>query len=383
MISQLKEVSKAVWGDDLNFRYFRAPARINVIGEHVDYLGGLVLPAAIHFNTIVGIRPNSLNKYRFYSVQYNESFEITKIERQISKKWANYILGMLDEFNKDNQFIPYFDLIVDGNIPQGAGLSSSAALEVAVGYAIKTIFGFEYSNEQIAQLAQKAENNFVGTKCGIMDQFIISVGKKNQVILLNTESLQYSYHTIDLDDYEFTLLNSHVKHSLEESAYNTRREECESSYIKLKKSFPDIPNLYSMPIHLNELNIYGLTTKEISRTSHVLGEKIRTEKILKAFETKNFLEAGNILYQTHESLSKNFEVSCEEIDYLIDQLKNRGIIGARMIGGGFGGCILILHKKNEILKFQDEILTTYKKKYSINAELIPFQISNGVEEIGE
>jgi galactokinase len=369
------------FGGTVKPRFFRSPARINIIGEHVDYVGGLVLPAAIQFSTNLLLRPNSTKNYRIYSPFFDSYLETDKVSYQSEKKWANYILGVLSELQKEGFAIPGFDLLVDGNIPQGAGLSSSASLEVGVGFALSECFSFSIPREKIAVIGQKAENNFVGTKCGIMDQFIISVGKKNQCILLNTETLQYSYTNIDSKEYEFYLVNSNVKHSLETSAYNTRREECESAFLKLKSQYPGYKNLYS--IFENQINFldFPFTEAEYKRVQHISGEKKRTENIIQAFSSGNMKVAGSILTETHDSLSKLFEVSCPETDFLVSSLVREGVSGARMIGGGFGGCILVLDAYGNKEKLESKVKKNYFDTFGIEAEFYSFQISDGVSEL--
>ena len=356
--------------------HFQAPARINIIGEHVDYLGGLVLPAAIDFQVEILIQKNHTNKFRFYSVQYDEDFETTEIVHQKEKGWANYILGVILEFEKLNFKVPGIDILVDGNIPRGSGLSSSAALEVVVGFAIKEIFGFNVNREKIALIGQAAENNFVGTKCGIMDQYIIANGKKDKCLLLNTATLEKTYHELELENFEFYLLNSNVKHSLHDSDYNLRREECESALKKIHEKQPNLQNLYELdrvPDYLNET--------ETKRVTHVVGEKRRTQAILEYFRKKELNKAAQILFEAHESLSKQFQVSCNEIDFLIDQLKEANVSGARMIGGGFGGCVLVLDEKGKKEKIFPKLKTKYFEKFSLNLEIYSFQISEGVTKV--
>jgi galactokinase len=362
-------------------RVFRAPARINILGEHVDYLGGLVLPASINFETCVAIRKNNKNVYRIHSVQYSETLEISKLEIQSEKKWANYILGVVSELQKDGFIISGFDMAVDGNIPQGAGLSSSAALEVAVGFALNTLFDLKLKKEYIAVIGQRAENNFVGTQCGIMDQFIIAVGKKEHCISLNTGTLEYSYRSVNLGSGEFYLINSNVRHSLDTSAYNRRREECESALVKIKRKYPNTENLYSVDLPKEELQSLGLTPEEHRRVEHVIGEKVRTMAILNSFDSGNLEEAGKQLYATHNSLSKLFEVSCPETDFIVNSLYSKGVLGARMIGGGFGGCILVLDRKGKFDDIKASLFTGYKQKFGLEAEFYRFQISDGVSEI--
>lgn len=381
MLDNIKNILNQKLGtSDETIRSFRAPARINVIGEHVDYLGGYVLPAAIDFQVNVSIRKNSSEKIRLYSEQYGE---VATSEKPIYDKnhlWANYVYGVVDELQKEGFFISGFDMAIDGNIPQGAGLSSSAALEVVTCYALSVLFQFEISREKIALIGQAAENNFVGMKCGIMDQYIIANGKKNQCILLNTDTLEKSYHTLELNDYEFYLINSNVKHSLQDSDYNNRRKECETALTKVKLKLPAIKNLYDLPIDTN-LSVFGFTEKELKRVNHVIGEKERTQNLLDFFAAGNVQDAAKCLYGTHDSLSNLFEVSCDETDFLVEQLKANKVGGARMIGGGFGGSILVLDRVGNRAKIEEEIKFKYKEKFNLQAAFYGFQISDGVSEL--
>lgn len=359
---------------------FRAPARINVIGEHVDYLGGFVLPAAIDFQVCVSARKNSIGRIRLYSEQYKEVATTDKPLYDKSHSWANYVYGVVDELLKAKFPVSGFDMAIDGNIPQGAGLSSSAALEVVTCFALSKLFEFDISREKIALIGQAAENNFVGMKCGIMDQFIIANGKKDHCILLNTDTLEKSYHKLNLKDHEFYLINSNVKHSLQDSDYNSRRKECESALSKVQVKLPNIKNLYDLPLD-SDLASFSFTEKELKRVKHVVGEKYRTNKLIESFANEDILSAGKCLFETHESLSELFEVSCEETDFLVAELKRKKATGARMIGGGFGGSILVLDKVGNREKVEEEIKINYKQKFNIQASFYGFQISDGVSEL--
>lgn len=359
---------------------FRAPARINVIGEHVDYLGGYVLPAAIDFQVCVAIRKNSSGKINLYSEQYKESVSIEKPSYDKKHLWANYVYGVIEELTKSGFKLQGFDMTIDGNIPQGAGLSSSAALEVVTGFALSSLFDFSISREKIALIGQAAENNFVGMKCGIMDQFIIANGKKDQCILLNTDTLTKTYHTLDLKDHEFYLINSNVKHSLQDSDYNNRRKECDDALKKIQSKMPEIKNIYDLPVATN-LSEFAFSNKEENRVKHVLGEKDRTNKLLDSFAKGSLSIAGECLYGTHDSLSKLFEVSCDETDFLVDSLKKENVTGARMIGGGFGGSILVLDRKGNRISLEEKIKKQYYEKFKLAATFYGFQISDGVSEL--
>ncbi|TGL86532.1 galactokinase [Leptospira congkakensis] len=361
-------------------RLFQAPARINIIGEHVDYLGGTVLPAAIDFAVQVYLRPNETNTYKLHSVTHNQTVELKK-PLIPNAAWADYIAGVIVEIEKKGHLVSGFDFLVDGDIPQGSGLSSSAALEVVTGFAIKETFSFPISREEVALMGQQAENLFVGTKCGIMDQFIIAVGKMNDCISLNTDTLNYSYHHFDLGNYEFYLINSNVKHSLKDSAYNKRRSECESALIKIQTKYPKFTQLYEVNLSEEELNTCHLTNEERKRTLHVTSERERTKIVINGLESGNFLAVGSSLFQTHWSLSKEFEVSCPETDFIVASLQNLGVTGARMIGGGFGGCVLVLDKKDHFSKIDEVLKKSYQQKFNLGLDFYKFQISDGVKEI--
>ncbi|ABZ92620.1 Galactokinase [Leptospira biflexa serovar Patoc strain 'Patoc 1 (Ames)'] len=363
-------------------RMFVAPARINIIGEHVDYLGGIVLPAAIDFSVQLFLRPNQSPFYQFHSITYHETIKVEKPFRpNPTSPWTDYITGVIVEIEALGYQVPGFDVLVDGNIPQGSGLSSSAALEVVTGFAISETFRLGIPKEQIAVIGQKAENNFVGTKCGIMDQFIIAVGKENDCISLNTESLKYSYHHFELGDHEFYLVNSNVKHNLKDSAYNKRRQECESALAKIQIKHPNIKQLYDVALSEEEIRDCGLNSEELKRTLHVVTERERTKLVIQGLETNQFAQVGEALYGAHESLSKNFEVSCEETDFIVSTLKGLGVMGARMIGGGFGGCVLVLDKKEHFVKINPEMKKSYQQKFNLALDFYKFQISDGVREI--
>lgn len=377
----LKNILTAEFGPGEVPRTFTAPARINVIGEHVDYLGGYVLPAAIDFSVNLAIRKNDRGEYGCYSFQYKQKIVTKEIQKSSNDLWINYIFGVVDELQKEGHKITGFDLVMDGNIPQGAGLSSSAAVEVVVGYALSELFQLNLSREKIALIGQAAENHFVGTRCGIMDQYIIANGQKDKCILLNTETLEKSFHSLELKDHEFYLINSSVKHSLHDSDYNNRRKECENALQKVQKLKPEIKNLYSLDEN-SDLKIFQFSENEGKRILHVLGEKKRTRDLLSAFEEGNLKKAGDCLFSAHDSLSKLYEVSCEETDFIVNFLREKDVTGARMIGGGFGGCILVLDKKGQREKISEELKNKYLQKFGLSVDFYIFNISDGVREVG-
>lgn len=361
-------------------RHFSAPARINIIGEHVDYLGGLVLPAAIDFSVHALIQRNGTDQFHLYSADFEQQIKISRpFKNSKDFPWSDYIQGVITEIEKKGLNVPGFNLLLTGNIPQGAGLSSSAALEVVVGYAISELFQLNLSRESIALIGQAAENNFVGTNCGIMDQFIIATGKEKYCISLNTSSLKYEYHEFDLGEFEFYLINSNVKHSLKDSDYNQRRLECESALSKIKKSHPNVKDLYSIDFPIS--TDLGLSQNESKRVGHVVSEKIRTNIIINALRDGNINSVGNALYECHWSLSNQFEVSCPETDFIVSSLKAENATGARMIGGGFGGCVLVLDKIKNFSSTSSIIEEKFVTKFGHPVSIYKFKIADGVKEL--
>lgn len=361
-------------------RVFISPARINIIGEHVDYLGGLVLPAAIDLHTQIAISPIPEKKWIFYSLLFHETVELEDFSYQREHKWVNYILGVLVELQNRGIEIPGLQIAISGNIPHGAGLSSSASLEVGIGFALSEILGLGLSRKEIALIGQKAENEFVGMKCGIMDQFVIANGKKDSALLLNTSNLEFEYKNINLGNCEFYLIDSKVKHALESSDYNVRRKECELALTKIREKLPTLPNLYFLPINQN-LDDFDLTNELKKRVKHVIGEKKRTEQVLHYLNSGRPDQLGTALYETHASLSNLYEVSCPETDFLVDLLKNEDVIGARMIGGGFGGCVLVLDKVGNFERISNRVWKDYYSQFGIQLEFYRFQIDDGVREL--
>ncbi|MDV6235440.1 galactokinase [Leptospira ellisii] len=359
-------------------RFFSAPGRINIIGEHVDYAGGIVLPAAIDVSIKIAIRKNSAGRFRILSMESDELAESESAAYSNEFPWVNYAFGVIGEFAKLGYEVDFFDAVVWGDIPQGAGLSSSAAFEVVMAFALSEIHDWNWKREDIALLGQRAENRFVGVQCGIMDQFVIAVGKEGHCISLNTETLEYRYHSIHLSDCEFYLIDSKVKHSLKDSAYNERRKEVESAFLKIRESRNPLSSLYQA--ELGDLGVPALSEVEAKRARHVVTERLRTEEAVRYLREGNPASVGKILFECHRSLSEDYEVSCEETDFIVEELRKEAVLGARMIGGGFGGCILILDKKGRRDMLFEKIKSRYFEKFGNEPALYTFQISDGVGE---
>jgi galactokinase len=296
--------------------------------------------------------------------------------------WKNYVLSVVNEFLIKGLEVKGFDCVFGGNIANGAGISSSAAVEGGLAFAINELFNFGFNRKDLALLCQRAEHNFPGVQCGIMDQYANMHGKKDNVILLDTRSVEHQYFPLKLDGYEVVLINTNVHHSLASSEYNVRRKQCEEGLEILKKekgitSFRDIKSadeLFSVKDKMPE--------KVYDRCKFVVEEIIRTQEAAKLLQQDNLVEFGKLMYAAHEGLSKLYEVSCPELDFLVEQAKaNENIIGARMMGGGFGGCTINIIKKEAVKDFLETATVAYQKKFQINPEVIDVKIGDGTNAI--
>lgn len=319
-----------------------APGRINLIGEHTDYQEGFALPAAIQNGIWVGIQKNHLPYCRVYSLDFQEEF--TFDWKAISPKkghWGNYVLGYLAQIFQAGYPFEGFDMIVGGTLPRGAGLSSSAAFSVAVGTALSGLFDLQISPLSIARYAQQSEHQFIGVNCGLMDPYTAVFGKKDTALLLDCRYKTHQEIPINMADYGFLLVNSTVSHHLADSAYNARRASCEESVELLKKTFPSIETLRDIPYS----DLYKiqqiLPTDLFKKAHHVITECIRVTEAAKALQSGDLFQFGKLLNASHQSLQKNYEVSCPELDFLANKAQQfPGVLGSRMMGGGFGGCTL-------------------------------------------
>lgn len=339
----------------------RSPGRVNMIGEHTDYNEGFVLPAAIDKEVIVAIAKNNTDTCNLYSNDLNESFSfnLSNLEKT-DKHWTHYLLGVVEQFQKDGFKIEGFNCAFGGNIPMGAGLSSSAALECCLSFALNELFNLNIEKIDLVKMSQKAENEFVGVKCGIMDQFISVFGKKNHVLKLDCKTLNYEYFPFEFNDVKVVLFDTQVKHSLASSEYNTRREECETGVGILKKHYPHINSLRDVTIDM--LNKYKNELSEVvyRRCKYVVTENQRLLDACSALEKNDLNSFGKLMFQTHEGLKNDYEVSCRELDCLVDLVKDENdVLGSRMMGGGFGGCTINIIKENSI----DDISQRVSKKY--------------------
>ena len=361
----------------------QSPGRINLIGEHTDYNDGFVLPAAIDKYIFFAIADNKTNNVNIFSFDFNDfvSFELTHIQKS-NKNWANYIIGVINELQKSEKKIHGFDLVFGGNIPIGAGLSSSAALETGLAFGLNKIFNLGLSSLEIVKLSQKAENNFVGVNCGIMDQFAAVFGKEKNVFKLDCRTLEYEYFPFISDDYQLLLCNSNVKHSLVSSEYNKRRKQCKTGVEILKKYYPSINKLRDVTLEILFKYKEDLDEDVFAKCSYVVEENERLIKACEDLNKNNLKLFGKRMYETHEGLKTKYDVSCKELDFLVDFTKNYdGVLGARMMGGGFGGCTINLVKKDFKDKMIELLSLKYKNIFNIDAEFYDIDIVEGTKII--
>ena len=361
--------------------YF-SPGRINFIGEHIDYNDGFVLPAAINKGICYAIALNNTDTINFHSVDFNEKFSIKMKDVKKMDGWKNYVLSVVNEFIIKGLEVKGFDCVFGGNIADGAGISSSAAVEGGLAFGINELFKLGLDRKELALLCQRAEHNFPGVMCGIMDQYANMHGKKDHVILLDCKSIEHQYFPLELEGFEIVLINTKVHHSLASSEYNKRRNECEEGLEILKKekrinSFRDIKSsdeLLPVKDKMNEI-VYN-------RCKYVVEEIVRTQQAAELLQLNNLIEFGKLMFETHEGLSNLYEVSCKELDFLVEKAKeNKTVIGARMMGGGFGGCTINIIKKESIKEFLAETMSAYKTSFNIDAEIIEVEIGDGTHAL--
>ncbi len=352
----------------------KSPGRINIIGEHTDYNEGFVLPAAIDKGIYVATDKNQSDQINLYSVQFNESFSILLSDIAPQKSWPTYILGVVFQLQQKGYPVKGFNMVIDGDVPVGAGLSSSAAVECAVVYALNQLFNFGLSKMEMVLIAQKAEHTFSGVLCGIMDMFASMFGKKDQVIKLDCRSLEYDYKPILLGDYSLVLFNTNVKHSLASSAYNERRQQCEQGVAWVRDFYPHVNSLRDINLDMLKKGVLPKDKLIYKRCKFVVEEIQRLQVACVNLEEGNIKELGEKLFATHKGLSEDYEVSCMELDFLIDNVKNNSAVaGARMMGGGFGGCTINIVKHQNL----DELIENLSGKYQLemNKELTPIIVN--------
>ncbi len=369
----------------------RAPGRINLIGEHTDYNNGFVLPAAIDKAIYFAISPRNDQNCIIHAYDLDDSYEFSLNNIQKSEKgWVNFLIGVLAEIlEKGKKINTGFNVVFGGDVPLGAGLSSSAAVESGIGFAINELYNLELSKLDLALIAQQAEHKYAGVNCGIMDMFASIHGKANSVIKLDCQDLSFAYFPFDFPDYTLVLCNTGVKHNLGDTEYNQRRAECEEGIRILQSAFPQVDSLRDVSMRMLSSQADKLSPIVYQRCKYVVEEIERVNIACNALENGDLATFGQKMYETHEGLSQDYEVSCPELDFLVEQTLNislseelRGaVIGARMMGGGFGGCTINLVKADTIDKFIEKISLAYHQAFNIELQTYKVNIANGVEEI--
>lgn len=359
----------------------RSPGRINIIGEHTDYNEGFVLPTAIDKGVYVGVSKRDDNLLCLYAESFGESFQVKLNDvRALPNGWQNYVLGVVGELLERGYELGGFNLYLDGDVPVGAGLSSSAAVECATGFALNVLFDLAIDRISIALIGQQAEHKYAGVQCGIMDQFASAMSRAGQVIKLDCRDLSFSYKPLELGDYTILLLNSNVNHSLASSAYNDRRKSCERSVSLVQSKFQEVRSLRDVSLAMLDECVRGADDEAYIKSKFVLEENQRVEKACLSLETGNLELLGSLLYEAHSGLSRDYEVSCVELDFLVEYVKQfPEVLGARMMGGGFGGCTInIVHKSFEDLLIE-RLLPVYKERFGLTLTAIKVLPSNGTE----
>lgn len=357
----------------------RSPGRINIIGEHTDYNGGFVMPAAIDKAIYVAISKREDDEIHLFSESYQQ-FDISSVKdlKKSENSWANYILGVADQLKERGYRLGGFNFYIDGDVPLGAGLSSSAAVECATGFALDQLFSLSVPKMDIALIAQKAEQTFAGVNCGIMDQFASVFGKKDQTIMLDCRSMKHIYIPLKLDGYKLLLLNTNVKHALADSAYNKRRAQCEQGVAWVKEHYPNVNTLRDVDLSMLETYVKPKDLEVYTKCSFVVREIGRLLTAAEQLENGNLQGLGKLMFETHEGLSKDYEVSCKELDFLVDAVKPLDeVLGARMMGGGFGGCTINIVKEEKIADLVEELAAKYQLEFGLKLDAYTVQTDNG------
>ncbi len=361
----------------------RAPGRINLIGEHTDYNQGFVLPAAIDKAIWLAAGRRDDGRFAFFAHDLGEFFisENEKPEFQEKFSWANYLLGVVDEARKDGLVFGGLNVVFGGDVPLGAGLSSSAALESGMMFLMNEIYKLGLSKMEIVRLAQRGENHFVGMKCGIMDMFASVMGRENQVVRLDCRSLEFEYFPFDAPGFSLVLFDSGVKHVLIDSEFNTRREECERGVSILKKFKPGISSLRDVPFSFLKKHENDLPPVIFRRCKFVLEENKRVERACLALQKNDFRTLGKLMFKCHDGLNLEYAVCVPETNFLVEMARQRGVFGSRQMGGGFGGCTINLLKTSALDKFSEETAAAYRRVFGMDLKIYPVRLVAGTEII--
>ncbi len=386
--SRILEVFAGKFGSADGARVFFAPGRVNLIGEHTDYNGGHVFPCALTIGTYAAVRLRGDKTAHFYSMNFEDEGVIEldlsgELKPSDDLKWVNYPAGIIWAFAERGMTVPSgFDIVYFGNIPNGSGLSSSASVEVLTGFILKSLFGFDVTNIDLAKIGQYSENKFNGVNCGIMDQFAIAMGKKDHAIFLDTATLQYEYAPINLTGYKLVIACSNKKRGLGDSKYNERRAECEKALSEIR-TLVDVKSLGELDeATFGKVEMLIRDDKRVKRARHAVYENRRTITAVQALKRENIALFGQLMNASHESLRDDYEVTGPELDALVDAARKQpGVIGSRMTGAGFGGCTVSIVKDADVDAFIKNVGAEYLEKIGYAADFYVVEIGDGPGEI--
>lgn len=359
-----------------------SPGRINLIGEHTDYNKGFVLPAAIDKRIYAAIAKNGTGSVNVFARQLNAHATFSVRDHQKREGWINYLIGVTYFLQQTGGYVEGIDVIIDGDVPVGAGMSSSAALCSAYGFALNEMFGLDFSRMELALVGQRTEHEFAGVKCGIMDQFASLHGKKGYAIKLDCRSMEYEYVPFDFPDYRIVLVNTMVSHSLAGTEYNLRRQQCEEGVALLKKYDPEIESLRDVTYEQLVQHWKEFNTTVYDRCTYVVNENQRLLAACDALRRGDLSGLGEMMFASHKGLSKRYEVSCKELDFLVEfAKKTEGVIGARMMGGGFGGCTINIVRADSVNEFSKEIKRAYLDRFQADPHVYVMQMEDGTKTV--
>lgn len=361
--------------------YF-SPGRINIIGEHTDYNGGFVLPGAVDKGMLVAIKPNGTTQISAFSIDLNESavFGLEQGDAP-TQGWARYIFGVCREIIKRGGHIGGFNTVFSGDVPLGAGMSSSAALESAYAYALNDLFDLHFDKKTLVKIGQMTEHNYVGVNCGIMDQFASIFGKKGHLIKLDCSNMEFEYIPFNPIGYKVFLVDSVVKHALVGSPYNERRLSCERAALAIAKRHPGVEFMCKATMEqLNEVK-GEISQEDFMRAEYAVGEAVRLQTACKAMTDGDYETAGQMMFATHWGMSKLYEVSCQELDFLVTMAQEYGVTGSRIMGGGFGGCTINLIKQELYDGFIAQVVPAFKAQYGHEPKIYEVVIGDGSHKI--
>jgi galactokinase len=364
-------------------RLFRAPGRVNLIGEHTDYNEGFVMPAAINFSTWVSLSQLEQRTLEIYAENFDEQvqFDLDDPDPKPRSHWSDYVIGVAVQFERAGYRMRGATLKIRGDVPLGAGLSSSASLEVATALALAANSGLDIDREDLARLCQQAENEFVGARVGIMDQFVSCLGQANKAVLLDCRSLEYRLLPLP-EDAQLVICNTMVKHELASSAYNERRAQCEEGVKRLAARLPHVTALRDVTLEQLEKYAADLPDLIYRRCRHIVTENGRVLAAAEALEQRDLNRFGNWMNESHQSLRDDFEVSCAELDLMVELAQRvNGVYGARMTGGGFGGCTVNLVASDSVAEFKTRVAAGYEAATGLNPEIYICSAANGAEEV--